>query len=167
MWTLSLSLTWLMQRSFLSINPLRLEIIQTLRWFLRKSVIATFFLNCFLNTPCHRLFQKGHWKDWSPCLFKRYDRKNIPDLCKHWSRAVFHRFTVHFVVAKSKGFKVTPKKKNLIGRKSLERMESLTYSLRKKHSVLNNIDSIFPIFNGITCIPKSFDKKYRLPIMLV
>ena len=47
-------------------------------------------------------------------MFKRYDRKNIPDLCM---QALFipgfHRFTVHFVVAKSKGFKVTPKKKKL------------------------------------------------------
>ena len=40
-----------------------------------------------------------------------------------YSFPAFHRFTVHFVVAKSKGFKVTPKKKNLIGIKSLERME--------------------------------------------
>ena len=36
--------------------------------------------NFFLNTPCHCLFQEVQGKDRSACLFKRYDRKNIPDL---------------------------------------------------------------------------------------
>ena len=44
-------------------------------------------------------------KDRSPCLLKRYDEPNLPHLCLFWhqSRASFHRFTVHFKVAGSKG----------------------------------------------------------------
>ena len=47
----------------------------------QKKCYYDFFFKFLFKYSLPLSVPKSTWKDRSPCLFKRYDRKNIPDLC--------------------------------------------------------------------------------------
>ena len=96
--------------------------------------------------PHSFLYWYHHTKDWSR---RRYDGPMSPYsfLYWHWSRALFHRFTVHFTVV----FRRTFKKKHLsdVERRYIRRMEQCNIlSMEKSLNLTRNRVKKFLVMRG-------------------